>query len=117
MATPRFERGLSGRAKLHHFSTRRPNDVWTASRKAKPRSGVSFSDGSAAQSADGSQIISAHWPALLSGSRVNDRGDFGDPVYREACLLGMIPYYIFVLRDVNAVDLVASNVTLEPLNL
>ena len=55
--------------------------------------------------------------ALLGSGRINDRGNFRDPICREAPLLGMLPNHLFVRCDVDAVDLVAGHVALHPLNL
>jgi len=48
---------------------------------------------------------------------VNDRGNFGDPVCREASLPGMLPNHVFIRRDIYAIDLIAGHITVEPLNL
>ena len=52
----------------------------------------------------------------FSGGRVDDRSDLTDLVGRESAEFGMLPDEIFVRRDVDAVDLVISDIALKPLD-
>ncbi len=55
--------------------------------------------------------------ALAQVSRVNETAYCRDTIGRNACSAGMLPDAVFVRREVNAIDLVLGDVTVEPLNL
>jgi hypothetical protein len=54
---------------------------------------------------------------LLRGCRIDQRPNSRDSVGREAALLGMLTYRVFIGGHVNAVDFVVRDVTVNPLNL
>src|SRR5438876_1071594 len=56
-------------------------------------------------------------PASFSGRRVDHDLDFGDAGCRESALFGVPADHVFVQCDVDAVDLVARDVTMQPLYL
>ena len=53
---------------------------------------------------------------LLGGGRVDDRFDFGNSVGREAALLRVFTDQLLVRRDIDTINLVAGDVTLDPLD-
>ena len=63
------------------------------------------------------QLILGYSFLLLGGSRIDHALDFGYAVGRETALLGVLKYHLLVGGDVDAVDLVDSDIALHPLNL
>jgi serine/threonine protein kinase len=53
----------------------------------------------------------------LRRRRVDHRRDLGHPVGREATLPGMLAHHGFVRRAIDAVDLVAGHLAVDPLDL
>src|SRR5215469_64943 len=53
----------------------------------------------------------------FGGSRIDHGFDFQDVVRREAALSRVLTYGLFIRRDIDAVDLVGSDIALYPLDL
>lgn len=54
---------------------------------------------------------------LAQGGRVNEAPHCRDPVGWNTCAARMLPNGVLIRREVNAIDLVLGDVTVEPLNL
>ena len=54
---------------------------------------------------------------LVQVGRVNETPYGGDTIGGNACKAGVLPNSVFVWREVNAIDLILGDVTVEPLNL
>ena len=48
---------------------------------------------------------------------VDHLSDFRNPIGREAALLRVFTHHLFIRRDIDAVDLILGDITLDPLNL
>jgi len=49
--------------------------------------------------------------------RVDETAHRGDTISRNTCPSGMLPDDVFIRRQVNAVDLILGDVTVEPMDL
>jgi hypothetical protein len=54
---------------------------------------------------------------LAQGGRVNETADRRDTVGWDTCSARMFPDAVFIRSEVNAIDLVLGDVTVEPLDL
>ncbi|MDX6458083.1 MAG: hypothetical protein QOE55_1780 [Acidobacteriaceae bacterium] len=54
---------------------------------------------------------------LVQGERVNETADCRDTVGWNTCAARVLPNAVFIRRQVNAIDFVLGDVTVEPLNL
>lgn len=54
---------------------------------------------------------------LVKIGRVNETAHGGDTISRNTCPAGMLPDDVFIRRQVNAIDLILGDITVEPMNL